>query len=181
MTPRSPRLSKLCAPRGIRAGFTFLELLVVVAIIGVITAAVLPVFSSTFRSVKVRDAKSDLLAVITHTQESAVRDSREYRFYLDPELGQYWVGYHAGSTKEGAKRFLPVEDTWGKPVTIPEPLEVGRPKMRKDEESEAFFLSCYPNGACDHASIEVTSRGRNGARFEIETLGAMGQFKVKER
>ncbi len=53
--------------------------------------------------------------------------------------------------------------------------------MRKDEESDAFYFSCYPNGACDRATIEVTSTSRNGARFEIETLGAMGQFKVKEK
>ncbi len=161
------------------AGFTFLEMLVVVIILGVLSAAVMPVFSASFRGISARDAKTGLLATLAHTQESAVRDSREYRFYLDPKERRYWAARHTGMGEDG-KRFTAVTDKWGLPVVLPTGMEVGRPKMRKDDETGAYYLTCYPNGACDIGSIAVQRAGRGGEKFEIETLGAMGQFEVKD-
>lgn len=165
---------------GRRAGFTFLELLVVVIIVGVISASVLPVFSSSFASLRVRNAKADLMAAIAHAQECAVRESTPYRFNLDPESRSYWITrYKSGVGEEEV--FERVPDKWGQETALPDALEVSRPKMRKDRETKAFYLQCYPNGACDMASISVTTKGRGRAsKFTFETLGALGQFEVKD-
>lgn len=163
-----------------RAGFTFLELIVVTAILGIISVAVLPVFSTTFRSVRIRDAKSDLVAVLRHTQEAAVRESREYRLYLNPDENRYWVGYHSETVGED-KLYTEVAENWGRATVLPEGLGLGRPKLRKDRESGAFFLACHPNGACDVGTIEIVADDRTDGRFRIETLGAMGQIEVSDR
>lgn len=167
------------ANRNRRRGFTFLELIVVTIIIAVLSAAVLPVFSTSFRSLRVRNAKADLLATLAHTQECAVRDSREYRFYVDQKAGAYWVAAYAGTVDE-EKVFNPIEENWGKRVELPEPLRMARADMRKDRDMDAQYLACYPNGASDIGAIQVIDPSRGRKSFKIEVLGAMGQFEVKE-
>lgn len=164
-----------------RAGFTFLELLVVVIIVGVISATIIPMFGASLGSLRIRNAKSDLMAAIAHAQECAVREGVEYRFNLDPETRGYWITrYASGLGKDQV--FEPVPDKWGQERILPEALEIPRPKMRKDRETKSYYLQCYPNGACDIGSISVRTAGRGqGNRFTVETLGALGQFEVKDR
>ncbi|MFM1918401.1 MAG: hypothetical protein RLZZ303_35 [Candidatus Hydrogenedentota bacterium] len=163
-----------------RAGFTFLELIVVTTILAILSMAVLPVFSTTFRSVRIGNAKSDLVAVLRHTQEAAVSQSLEHRFYVHPEQNMYWVGYHSGD--EGLEKlFTEVSETWGRATVLPEGLQLEKPKLRKDRENGVYYLACHPNGACDIGEIEVVSTDRRDSRIRIETLGTLGQFEVTER
>jgi len=160
------------------AGFTFLELVVVMTLLAVLTGMVMPVFGPTFRSMQVRSAQDEILALIAHTQEMAVRHGREYQFCIDPKERIFWVRYVA--EMEGMERiYEDVADRWGLAQEFPEYLDLRQPRMRKDRETGALYIGCYPNGASDRVTLEFTDNRFRGEKFRIETLGPLGQAVVE--
>ncbi|MBI1318023.1 MAG: prepilin-type N-terminal cleavage/methylation domain-containing protein [Candidatus Hydrogenedens sp.] len=156
------------------AGFTFLELVVVLTLMAVISAMVIPVFGPSFRSVQVRSAQDEILALIGQTQEMAVRQGREYHFCIDPKERIFWVRFVADM--DGMEKITEdVSDRWGRVQDFPGYLDLRQPRMRKDSETGAFYIACYPNGACDRVKLEFFDNRFRGQKFRIETQGALGQ------
>ena len=71
-------------------GFTLVELLVVVAIIGLITAFALPTVSSVFKMSLNKTAR-EVASIVKETYNSAVITGRVHRIAYDLEKGDYWV------------------------------------------------------------------------------------------
>ena len=84
------RDSMPAAKRG-AGGFTFLELIVVLSILAVLTAIIVPVFGNSVSALKRRSARGDFVAQVYFVQELAVRESREMRLYIDTRKGAYWI------------------------------------------------------------------------------------------
>jgi len=170
------------------AGFTFLELVVVMTLVSIISAIVIPTFGPAYRTMQVKSTQDEILALIAHTQEMAVRESREFHFCIDPRERIFWVRYVATPQDvdeveveldlEGTL-LIDVAESWGQEQPFPEFLDMRQPRMRKDRETGAFYLACYPNGACDRVTLQFEDTRFRGDRFVIETLGTLGQFEVE--
>jgi prepilin-type N-terminal cleavage/methylation domain-containing protein len=160
-----------------RAGFTLLELIVVMTLLAIISAAVVPVFGGTLQRLQLRSAQDNFVSTLAFAQDMAVRNSREYRLYVDPEEGSYWAMYVIEENLED-KVFEFVTERWGQTQYFPEYLEMRRPRLNKDRELDAYYIACYPNGACDRAKIRLDDTRDRRRHFEVETLGSMGQFEV---
>lgn len=159
-------------------GFTLLELVVVMTLLAIISAAVVPIYANSMAAIQMRGAGNDFVARLSFVQEKAVAESCEYRLYIDDKAGTYWVAVLTG-TEKGEKVFEPVDADYGRRTTLPEFLKLERIKARKDRELKAYYITCYPNGACDRAKVRFQDERSQKHHLEIETLGTMGKIDVK--
>jgi prepilin-type N-terminal cleavage/methylation domain-containing protein len=173
-------------------GFTLLELVVVLALLAVITAAVVPIYGGSVPRAQLRTARSEIASRLMAAQEAAVRESRIYRFYISPGKGEIWVMQEQplGTATQPRKRgrrsealqdisFVQAPARWAKPWPFPEYLELSRAKAREDKALDAYYVECHPNGACDRAQFVFGDKRRSTRSFVIRTLGTVGRLSDK--
>jgi len=162
------------------AGFTLLEMLVVMALLTVLTMMIVPLYGYSMSMMESRSARNDLTSLIDYVQQRAVVDSREYRIYFDEETRAFWVAIFAG-VEEDEAIFQDVHEDYGRVQYLPTHLEFETLPRNVDRHRELHYLAFHPNGASDRASIEVKDgRGGDGG-FRIETLGALGKVELTHR
>ena len=94
---------------GRNRGFTFLELIVVLSILAVITAIIVPIYGASVSALSVRGARGDFTATIYYLQELSIQQSRELRLYVDERAGTYRAeGWISGMGDD--KLFEPIVD-----------------------------------------------------------------------
>ncbi len=74
-----------------RSGLTFIELFIVILIIGLIMAIVAPNFVNLLRSTKTGSAARRLAGYMKYVQDKAARENTEYIVVFDLKLNQYWA------------------------------------------------------------------------------------------
>lgn len=162
-------------PRAQSRGFTLLELIVVLTLLGIMSAAVLPVFRTTFSNIEKNHAVRDMVGSMRYAQERAIVDSVEFRLYLDPENAQYFLmRLEEANVKE--KTFKPVAGSQGQRFRLPNNMSMKRPRANRERGTDLYYISFYPNGACDDAKISLERRGRRAA--DIELKGTVSKLKV---
>lgn len=160
------------------AGFSLLELIVVLTILSIITAVVVPIYNNSMAHVQLRDARNSFASMIAHVQERAVSESREYRIYIDDDKGAYWVMRLEGMEKE-EKLFRPAPGELGKRAFFPAYLRIDRVKARKDRQEKAYYISCFPNGASEQATVSFRDERSRQRAFRVAILGAMGKIDIR--
>lgn len=76
---------------GDRGGFTLLELMVVVAMIGIISAIAFPRLDPFLPTRRLKSAARLLSGTITLAYGEAIAKNKTYRLYLDPSTDKYWI------------------------------------------------------------------------------------------
>jgi general secretion pathway protein H len=162
-----PDLSPNTGARQSGGGFTLMELIIVLTIIVIMSAAVVPVFGSSMAKLERDHAVRDFVATLRYAQERAVTDTREYRLALDPELNQYWLLRCAGIV-ERKKTFELIDERQGKAMFLPERLSMKNVKARKEREERYYYISFYPNGACDRAEVTLQHTDERAVTVKME-------------
>ncbi|MBI4560127.1 MAG: prepilin-type N-terminal cleavage/methylation domain-containing protein [Candidatus Hydrogenedentes bacterium] len=160
-----------------RHGFSLLELIVVLTILAVMSAAVVPLYRNSLIRSRGNAALQDLLATLKYAQQRAVTDTQEYRVYLNHKTGHYWAARPV-VTKEEEISFETLGEPGTEPVKLPEGVKMSQPKARKDRDQEAYYISFYPSGACDVATVALDYE--DGKTVRVQTKGKIGPFEVKE-
>jgi len=78
-------------------GFTFIELIVVVVIIGVLSYAAYVNFSNSHENVQVQTAARRLVSDVRYAQELAMTTGNEARVYVDASGNRYSLKWATGS------------------------------------------------------------------------------------
>jgi type II secretion system protein H len=167
--------------RGVRrrheSGFTLIELIIVLTILGVLAAAVVPLFRASTEKMREERAMRDLYASLKFAQERSISEMTEYRLYLDTKGNRYWTARLANET-DGKKTFTEITEPSNDVTVLPDGVTLTKPKARQDRKLDASYVAFYPNGACDVASI--TLERKNGKAMTVSTKGKLGQFKTQE-
>ena len=138
-------------------GFTFLELIVVMAILAVVAALVTPSFSRTIASARLRSAASDVRTSLARARALAVASARERSAVFDLSRGEIGVDNEA-------VRLLP--------ETIR--LEVVLPGGdRRDRGSVRFRF--FPDGGGEEAEISVTAQDGGALRVTVDPLTGLSE------
>jgi general secretion pathway protein H len=94
-------------------GFTFLEVLTVLALMAVLLGLVAPTFYRGWERERTRAALRDLSATLRLARSVAVTEQARTRVYVDLERGRYWLegGARAGQLPPGT-RFGQIALVW---------------------------------------------------------------------
>ena len=85
-----------------KGGFTIVELVVALAIMGIAVSVAIPGFSRWLPEYRLKSAATDLYANLQLAKMSAVRDNAEWAIYFDPNFDAYQIRYGTGVDGEYA-------------------------------------------------------------------------------
>jgi prepilin-type N-terminal cleavage/methylation domain-containing protein len=126
-----------------RSGFTLVEILIVLAILGITAAAVVPAFTRVAAEDDVTRASREIEAVLLRARATALDRATRVEVGFVPELGRYWI-----------------RDGGGEPIDSGTIVMPGGSRMSSNVARPRFYLS--PAGVIDGDSIAVLGSG--GAR-----------------
>lgn len=139
-------------------GFTLIEMLVVLVVLGLVLSVVAPRFASGNPALAVRSAGLDLVAGLQLARNLAVSENRAVAIKLDRKASAFEV--------EGRRRGLPPG------------VALTRPDLREDERDAAIEVRFFPDGSSSGARIGVV---RGAHRLVIDVDWLTGTIQVKKQ
>lgn len=95
------------------AGFTLLELTVVIALLAILTAMIIPEMRGSYADAVLRAGSRDLAGVCAIASSRAVSFNRLHRVLIEPGTGRYRLEKRNGRAADGESAFVPVRDVEG--------------------------------------------------------------------
>jgi len=138
-------------------GFTFVELIVVLAILAGLAALVAPSFSRTVASARLRTAASDVRSTFVRLRALAVASARERSAVFDLSEGEFGVDNEA-------VRRLP--ETFRLGAVLP-----GEERRWRGSVRVRFF----PDGGGEEAEISVTAPDGGALRVTVDPLTGLSE------
>ncbi|MBF0485091.1 MAG: GspH/FimT family pseudopilin [Candidatus Omnitrophica bacterium] len=140
-----------------KTGFTFIELLFVIMIIGVLVAVAVPRLKDAFDTMELSTGALRLQTFMNYLRERAIVDGKVISLRIDNIAGQYW-----GKAKDDDKIL--------KSESFPKDLEI------TGNNGQVQF---YPNGAIDKAELKITDK--KGNSVGLLTSGGYGRIKLQDQ
>ena len=151
----------MTAPRTATArrapGFTLVELLVVLAVLGLVMAVAVPRFAAGNPALSVRSAGGSLVAGLQSARNLAITENRTVRLEVD----------------RAARAF----DVDGRRRDLPGGVALTRPDLDDDREQAPIEVRFFPDGSSSGAQIGV-ARGAHQVVIEIDWL--TGTIQVRQ-
>jgi len=151
-----------------RGGFTFIELLIVSAIILVLLSFSTPLFRRSFSDLELKDTASNITKFIIFAQEKAIIDRSIYKISFDFDKKTYQL-FRATGEGQNITYTTSAKDRFGNVIRLPKDIDYeGRAK-------EIFF---YPDGHSD--MVELRLANTNKKVLIISTTGILGNVVIRE-
>jgi type II secretion system protein H len=152
--------------------FTLIELMVVIVLIGILTAMIIPEMKGTYQDALLRSTSRRLIDVFSLASSRAVSLNQLHRVRLDESTGQYILEYRVRAGQAGGE-FVPVEDVPGSEGELDRRISVVMhgPEEAASDSTEApppevpaegagategqGAIVFYPDGTTDGGTIEL--------------------------
>jgi prepilin-type N-terminal cleavage/methylation domain-containing protein len=173
---RRRRLNRSCCPatrcseRDAPCGFTLIEIVLVVLIIGLVTSLVMPRINA-FTGGDLRGTTRHLAGTFRYLTEESATTKKRFRLYYDLKEGTYWIETQNDEgefVQDGGKKFLPQGVSFEDVVT----LQQG--KITSGESFTDFF----PLGV-ENTILHLRDRG--GHVFSLIVNPLTGRMRVVDR
>ena len=147
-----------------KRGFSFVELLVVVVIMGILTAAAVPRFKKTYDRVEFENFSKNIYYLIQYLQNSAIVDKKIYYLNINKENNEFVARrLENGETVSLKGRFAKV-------IRIPKTINL-------NIDPETDYICFFPNGKIDDRSIIFTDRF--GKKIIIDTRNINNDIQIQ--
>jgi type II secretion system protein H len=173
---------------GGRSGFTLIELMVVLVLIGILSAMILPEMKGTYGDALLRSSGRDLVNVFKLAYSQAVSLNQTHVVRLEPKTGRYLVE-RRGSGHGNRRAFVPLKDVSGSSGKIDARINVEILKQAGDDLIKAEPITSkesaestggdagdaigfYPDGTADAADVLLRDQAGFGLRLRIDPVTA---------
>ena len=149
------------------AGFTLLELLIVIVILAALVGLSVPQFRSTFRHLQLQVFASEVATLLRYAGRRAVARGEVLRVHFDVEGRSYWLTRDDATSAE--EKFERVSDKFGRVASVPGSISVA-PSTRE--------VTFYPDGRADRFEMLIFDDSPVGYRLVTDVR--TGRVKVSE-
>ncbi|MEW6536155.1 MAG: prepilin-type N-terminal cleavage/methylation domain-containing protein [Candidatus Auribacterota bacterium] len=168
------------------AGFTLIELSVVVLILSIIVVAAVPRFRSTYETIKFRNTVYNIVKLMYYARDRAIIERKPYRvrFFKDdpaaycletlkePEKEEENKSSRRSSrNRDKEPEFEELQGSIGRKMFFPQDIE-----LDIDEPDKEDYVTFYPDGQSDECVIYIT--GANDETYTITTKQSVGLVKL---
>jgi prepilin-type N-terminal cleavage/methylation domain-containing protein len=174
-----------------RSAFTLVELVVVIVLVGILSAMIIPELKGGFQDALLRSTSRNLVNVFSIASSRAISLNQLHRVRLDTRTGRYSIEKRTRETVQGDE-FAPLKDVSEAEGTLDSRISI---QMRKPEEMPAGApagasnggagngalvdtISFYSDGTAD--STELLLRDRQGFRLSLRINPITARVKVLE-
>jgi type II secretion system protein H len=173
-------------------GFTLIELMVVLAVIGIVTALILPEMQGTFQDMLLRSTGRQLVGACGLASSQAVTVNQPHQLRLDVDAGSYLVEPVSGPVEAGQNLRLhrhlpgakgdldqririelrPLQGIPSEPAASEPALGHGPPRVAALSQTVVF----YPDGTAD--GCEILLRDRDGFGLALRINSTTSRVRV---
>lgn len=140
-------------------GFTLIELIVVLVIMGIVAGVAIPRYAGSFDSIRFRNTMSDLVSFLREARIKAMGTAGKYHVTMDLHRGVCW---------NDDKKIL----------KLPRNIEIFTDKIEaRDERTKIFAF--FPNGTALDEKLGFIC-GTMVAVLHVEPLGGLAYYKMGE-
>ena len=166
-----------------RAGFTLLELMVVIVLIGIMTAMILPDMRGTYADVLLRAASRKIVSLCQLANSRAITLNKTHRLRFERTSGRYFL---ERQTDNSASDFRPLTELSGMEGVLERRLVVEIQKAIEDPASANPWIApsapdtiaFYPDGTAEQA--EILLRERSGLRLALRINPVTARVQIIE-
>jgi prepilin-type N-terminal cleavage/methylation domain-containing protein len=164
----------------IRNGFTLIELMMVVAIIGLMMASGVPAILSVTREAPLRKATNDMMEICTRARAQAILQGQTMivTFHFHPRLRTVELNGGAGASAPSTRAgHAAVNATEFDPSVVIEGLGING--YDYTDSDGAAFVHFFANGTSDEMTLVLSSLGeyRKITLEEITALASVGNLR----
>lgn len=161
------------------AGFTLVEMLLVVVLLGVLAAAAMPEFFRSYQHLQLQETTNDLAYFMRYAQSRAVLKNQPVRLVFSEDYKRYWLAQlpETDDPDNESVEFVRISGRWGRTFSIPDEIEVRTPathiEFLSDGQLQKLDIPVCHRDAC----MTITTRQRRG---QIEVLDYAAQQPADE-
>jgi type II secretion system protein H len=160
-------------------GFSFIEIMVVLVLLGLAVALVAPSLSQFSRSVELKAAAKKVSAILRYCRSEAVNQGKVYQVFFDPDLRV--VRFRSMESTEGKgedEQKGADQQKEGKArekaYFLPDRVHMKEVKVESPQyPSDLATIEFYPNGGSNGGTILLDSENLTGYKIKIHFLTGM--------
>jgi general secretion pathway protein H len=144
------------------AGFTLLEMMVVLVVAALITGVAVPAFQPAIASMQLRSAAQDVASGLRHARGTALASGREQTFFLD-------LGKHSYTLSDRKKAY-----------SLPSgvKLDLFTAEQELSAETQSGYIRFYPDGSATGGRVSLSAGER---KLVVDVNWLTGVIAVREQ